>query len=133
MKDHPRNPYLATDIIIEINEKILLIERRNAPFGWALPGGFVEYGEAVEMAAIREAKEETDIDIERVNLLGVYSDPDRDPRSHTVSVVFIATKFYGNPKAGDDAKNVKLFDFSDLPDLAFDHAQVIDDYMERKK
>jgi len=128
MSKHPRNPYLTVDIIVEQEEKLLLIERKNPPHGWALPGGFVDYGERVETAAIREAKEETGLDVELERLLYVYSSPDRDPRSHTASVVFIANAS-GTLKAADDAKNAKFFSLDDLPEqICFDHAEIIADY-----
>jgi len=129
MSEHPRNPYLVTDIVIEIGNQILLIERRNEPYGWALPGGYVEYGETTEDAAMREAKEETGLTVSNLELLGVYSNPERDPRSHNVSVVFVAKSIEGEPKAGDDAKNLRLFDWDELPPLAFDHAKILEDYL----
>lgn len=128
MSKHPRNPYLTVDIIVEQEEKLLLIERKNPPHGWALPGGFVDYGERVETAAIREAKEETGLDVKLERLLYVYSSPDRDPRSHTASVVFIANAS-GTLKAADDAKNAKFFSLDALPEqICFDHAEIIADY-----
>ncbi len=124
----PITPSLTVDIIIEMsNEKIVLIERKFKPYGWALPGGFVDVGETVEDAAIREAKEETSLEVKLVKLLGVYSDPCRDTRMHTVSVVYIATA-KGTPRAADDAKNLKLYSLDRLPDLAFDHAKILVDY-----
>jgi len=122
-----RNPFPTVDIIIEIDSKIVLIERRNTPLGWALPGGFVDEGESLEQAAIREAKEETGLDVELTDLLYVYSNPYRDPRHHTMSTVFIANAT-GAPCAGDDAKNAGLFSSKDMPPLAFDHAEIIADY-----
>jgi 8-oxo-dGTP diphosphatase len=116
------------DLIIEIGGgRIVLIRRRNPPPGWALPGGFLEYGESLEQAALREAKEETGLDVELIRQLHTYSDPHRDPRGHTVSTVFIA-RAGGEPKAGDDAGDVQVCSLSDLPPLAFDHAQVLQDY-----
>jgi ADP-ribose pyrophosphatase YjhB (NUDIX family) len=116
------------DLIIETGGgRIVLIRRRNPPPGWALPGGFLEYGESLEQAAVREAKEETALDVELVQQFHTYSDPRRDPRGHTVSTVFIA-RAHGAPKAGDDAGDVQLCSLSDLPTLAFDHAQVLQDY-----
>lgn len=121
-------PLLTVDALVIYEEKIVLIKRKNPPYEnmFALPGGFVEVGETVEHAVIREAKEETGLDIEIIRLLGVYSDPNRDPRGHTVSVCFI-TAGYGDLKAGDDAKDAKLFDIYSLPELAFDHKKIIED------
>ncbi|WP_299415532.1 NUDIX hydrolase [Acaryochloris sp. IP29b_bin.148] len=128
----PRNPIPTVDIIIEMwdrpNRPIVLIERQNPPYGWALPGGFVDYGESVETAAIREAKEETCLDIHLLEQFHVYSSPDRDPRQHTLSVVFIA-QAVGKPQAADDAKTLKLFELWQLPqDLCFDHPLILQDY-----
>jgi 8-oxo-dGTP diphosphatase len=123
-----RNPFPTVDIIIELNGAILLIERRNEPFGWALPGGFVDYGESLEAAAIREAREETSLDIAHLRLLGCYSDPARDARMHTISTVFIATA-HGIPHAADDALNLATFTLDALPEqLCFDHARILADY-----
>lgn len=123
-----RNPVPTVDIIIELNDRVVLIERLNEPFGWALPGGFVDYGETVEAAAIREAAEETSLKIHLLEQFHVYSDPQRDPRLHTLSVVFIAAAS-GTPQAADDAKAVGLFDPSALPTpLCFDHRQILEDY-----
>ncbi len=126
------NPVPTVDIIIEYEHKIVLIERKNHPPGWAIPGGFVDYGETVEQAAIREAKEETGLDCDLVSILGVYSDPARDDRLHTISTVFIA-EGYGNPEAADDALSLKLFSPETLPHiLAFDHAEILADYIKYK-
>ncbi len=123
-----RNPLPTVDIIIEIAGKIVLIKRKNPPLGWAIPGGFVDYGESVEAAARREAGEETGLDIEEIRQFHTYSDPDRDPRGHTISVVFVA-RARGKPQAMDDASDVGLFDQDTLPhDLAFDHHQILEDY-----
>lgn len=122
-----RNPVPTVDIIIEVNKKIVLIERKNPPFGWALPGGFVDYGESYETAAIREAKEETNLNIENLQQFRTYSDPDRDPRRHTASTVFTA-QASGEPKAGDDATRAALFSRDNLPQLAFDHDKILEDY-----
>jgi len=129
-----KNPLPTVDIIIEMEDKIVLIYRKNYPFGWAIPGGFVDYGETLESAAIREAKEETNLDIELLYLLGCYSDPKRDPRFHTITIVFVA-KGKGELKAKDDAKLAKLFKIEEIPwdDLAFDHAKILKDYLKRKK
>ncbi len=128
-----KNPLPTVDIIIELKDKIVLIYRKNPPYGWALPGGFVDYGETLEFAAIREAKEETNLDIEISYLLGCYSDPERDPRFHTITTVFVA-KGKGEPKAKDDAKIVRLFDLKEIPweELAFDHAKILKDYLKKK-
>lgn len=129
------NPGVAADIIVEREEKILLVRRRNPPFKgmFALPGGFLEYGkETLEETAIRELKEETGLIAEKLQLLGVYSTPDRDPRGHTVSAVYI-TETYGEPKAGDDAAELKFFSLTNLPRLAFDHEAIIKDYIAWRK
>ena len=126
--NHPRNPYLTVDIIIDLPEGIVLIERRNPPLGWALPGGFVDYGETLEAAAIREAKEETGLDVVLIEQFHAYSKPDRDPRHHAVTTVFIATA-EGSPVAADDAKSLSVFDHRDFPEgLVFDHAEIMHDY-----
>lgn len=128
----PTTPLLAADTIIELTDKptrpIVLIERKNPPYGWAIPGGFVDVGERLEVAAIREAREEVCMRVTLKALLGMYSDPKRDDRGHTVTAVYIAESS-GVPKAADDAKNVQIFDIHNLPaKLAFDHAQVLEDY-----
>jgi len=136
----PQTPYLTTDGIIEVYDHdnnfkgIVLIERKNPPLGLALPGGFVDRGESVENALRREMKEETGLDVEIEHLLGVYSDPKRDPRLHTASVVYIA-KAYGRPKAGDDAKKTILIKPEDieLDKLVFDHAKIIEDYLSLRR
>lgn len=129
-----RNPTPTVDIIIELTNRpgrpIVLIERQNEPFGWAIPGGFVDYGESVEAAARREAKEETSLEVELIEQFYVYSDPSRDPRQHTMSVVFIATAT-GEPKAADDAKNLAVFESWQIPtDLCFDHDRILRDYLQ---
>lgn len=131
----PQNPYLTVDIIIEIDDGVLLIERKNPPHGWAIPGGFVDYGEAVENAAKREAFEETGLDIANLHLFGVYSDPRRDPRFHTVSIVFLATaRLTTTLQAGDDAINAKIYSEENLPDnIVFDHKRILKDYFRWKK
>jgi len=133
-----RNPIPTVDIIIEVEapsgkEGIILIKRKNPPYGWAIPGGFLDYGETVEHCAVREAKEETSLDISDLRLLGVYSDPERDPREHTVSTVFVA-RGRGVPKAADDAKELAIFTEDSLPSpLAFDHSKILADYFKWKK
>lgn len=127
-----RNPAPTVDIIVELIDRphrpIILIERKNPPNGWAIPGGFVDYGEAVETAARREAQEEISLQVELLEQFYVYSDPDRDPRKHTLSIVFIATAT-GEPKAADDAKAIAIFDEWNLPNnLCFDHNKILKDY-----
>lgn len=127
-----RNPFPTVDIIIELENRIILIKRKNPPFGWALPGGFVDYGESLEQAAIREAREETSLDIRNLRLLGCYSDPARDSRFHTISTVFIASAS-GIPQAADDAAELTLADPGNLPSpLCFDHARILDDYRKQR-
>ena len=132
----PVTPSLAVDIIIEMQDlpgrPIVLIERRNPPPGWALPGGFVDIGETLEAAAVREAKEETSLDVILQLLLGNYSDPSRDARGHTASAVYVASAT-GEPRAADDAKHLALFDPHECPVLAFDHELIIHDYLEWKQ
>ena len=132
MKPKYRNPLVTVDVIIEIDANIVLIERKNPPYGWALPGGFVDYGESLEASAVREAKEETSLDIRLVEQFHTYSDPNRDPRHHTVTTVFIA-KADGTPKSADDAINIGVFNPKNLPTpIAFDHAKIISDYFQYK-
>ncbi len=127
-----RNPVPTVDVIIRMEDGgIVLIERKNPPLGWALPGGFVDYGESLESAAVREACEETSLHVNLRRQLGAYSDPGRDPRGHTVSVVFIADGA-GVPRAADDAAAVKVFHPDALPEgLAFDHGKILKDYLEQ--
>ena len=115
------------DIIIETMGGVVLIERKNKPFGWALPGGFVDYGESLEKAAMREAIEETGLKVKLIRQLKTYSDPERDPRFHSISTVFIAAAS-GLPKAGDDAGKSGVFTRQNLPPLVFDHAKILADY-----
>jgi 8-oxo-dGTP diphosphatase len=132
-----KKPFPTVDIIIEVKRDdgrpgIILIERKNPPFGWALPGGFVDYGESLEEAAVREAKEETSLDIELLKQLHTYSDPDRDPRFHTITTVYLA-KAKGRPRAQDDAKKIGIFTMEDRPrPLAFDHEKILADYLKNK-
>ena len=128
----PVTPLLAADALIELvnlpGKPIVLIERLNEPHGWAIPGGFVDVGECVEVTAVREAKEETCLDVELVTMLGLYSNPKRDPRGHTVTAIYVAQST-GTPKAADDAKSVGVFTLDALPaPLAFDHQMVLEDY-----
>ena len=133
-----KTPYLAVDGIIQLYDEkenfkgIVLIERKNPPVGLAIPGGFVDIGETVEQAVVREMKEETSLDIEILRILGVYSDPNRDPRFHTASVVFVC-KAYGQPIASSDAKEAKIYKLEEIPfdKLVFDHAKILRDYIER--
>lgn len=130
-----RNPLITVDLIIELDDGIVLIERANPPYGWALPGGFVDYGESLETSAVREAKEETSLDIQIKEQFHTYSEPDRDPRHHTVTTVFIA-KASGIPipKAADDAKHLGVFAENSLPSpIAFDHGRIISDYFRYRE
>lgn len=133
----PKTPKLAADAIIELidhpGRPIVLIERKNPPHGWAIPGGFVDIGESVPDAAVREAMEETSMDVRLQCLLGCYSDPGRDPRGHTVSMIYVA-QAHGEPVAADDAAHVGIFDPAavDVP-LAFDHAKILQDYVSYRR
>jgi 8-oxo-dGTP diphosphatase len=126
-----KGPGLAVDGVILLGEAIVLVKRRNQPYAgmWALPGGFVEYGETVEDAVKREILEETGLKVEIEKLAGIYSDPKRDPRGHTVSVVFLCKKTGGSLKADSDAADVGVFPLAKLPHLAFDHRKIIDDLL----
>ena len=133
----PKTPVVAVDVIIELLDRpgrpIVLIERKHEPLGWALPGGFIDIGESAEAAAVREAAEETNLEVTLQSLLGVYSDPNRDPRGHSVSAVYIGTAA-GAPVAMDDAAAVRVFDLDKLPSqLAFDHFEVLEDYRRFRK
>ncbi len=126
-------PSLTVDILIKTNDGIVLIKRKNDPFKgkWAIPGGFVEYGETVEKAAVREAKEETGLDVSLERIVGVYSDPERDPRGHVVSVCYFANKKGGTLKASTDAADVKVFKEIPWNNLAFDHRKILRDFEKR--
>ncbi len=132
----PVTPPVAADVIIELADRpgrpIVLIARRNPPPGHALPGGFVDVGETVEEAARREAREETGLEVELLGLLGVYSDPGRDPRGHTISVVYVG-EARGEPAAGDDAAGIVVADPKSPPPLAFDHGRILGDYLRRMR
>jgi ADP-ribose pyrophosphatase YjhB (NUDIX family) len=129
-----KNPIPTVDIIIEIESKgMVLIKRKNPPYGWALPGGFVDYGESLEEAAVRETKEETDLDVKLIGQFHTYSDPKRDPRHHSISTVYVA-KAKGVPQAKDDAIEIGIFNETNLPDaIAFDHRSILRDYFKSKK
>ena len=132
----PRTPEVAVDLVIELEDRpgrpIVLIRRDRPPPGYALPGGFVDVGETVEQAALREAREETGLDVRLGAIVGVYSDPARDPRGHTVSIVYAATA-RGEPVAGDDAAAILVADPAAAPTLAFDHGRILGDYLERRR
>jgi 8-oxo-dGTP diphosphatase len=129
-----RNPYPTADIIIELAAGgIVLIERKNEPHGWAIPGGFIDYGESAEDCAVREAKEETGLDVELIRQFHVYSAPERDPRHHTITLVFLA-RADGTPVGGDDAKRALVVHEGALPSpLAFDHDRILADYFTYKR
>ena len=128
-----KNPIPTVDIIIEIKSKgVVLIKRKNPPYGWALPGGFVDYGESLDEAAVREAREETDLDVKLIEQFHTYSDPDRDPRHHSISTVYIA-KAKGIPHPKDDAIEIGIFSESNLPhEIAFDHHSILKDYFKSR-
>jgi 8-oxo-dGTP diphosphatase len=127
-----RNPLPTADVVIEVGDRVVLVRRKYPPPGWAIPGGFVEVGETVESTAVREALEETGLRVTLTALLGVYSDPARDPRHHTISTVYVG-RAEGAPEGGDDAAEARLFGEGDLPSpLAFDHAKILADYFRYK-
>jgi len=132
MSGKPTTPLLTVDIIIETTGGIVLIERKNPPPGWALPGGFVDVGESLAHAAVREAREETSLDVTLTEQFFAYSDPKRDPRGATATVVFLGHAT-GTPRAEDDAKNIAVYALDKLPALAFDHGQILEDYRRYKK
>ncbi|HUL23113.1 MAG TPA: NUDIX hydrolase [Thermodesulfobacteriota bacterium] len=129
-----KNPIPTVDVIIEVESKgIVLIKRKNPPYGWALPGGFVDYGESLEEGAVREAKEETDLDVTLTQQLHTYSNPDRDPRHHSISTVYVG-KAKGILQAKDDAIEIGVFNESNLPaEIAFDHRSILNDYFISKR
>ena len=132
-----KNPLPTVDIIIEVEAGgvetgIVLIKRKNEPLGWAIPGGFVDYGESLEEAAVREAREETGLRVHLIRQFHTYSDPRRDPRFHSISTVYIA-RAHGVPEAKDDAQEVGIFDQQNLPEgIAFDHRNILEDYFKSK-
>ena len=128
-----QNPSPTVDILIEVEPNtVVLIRRRNPPHGWAIPGGFVDYGESLEHAAVREAKEETGLDVTLVRQFHTYSDPRRDPRKHTISTVFLASAA-GEPRGDDDALEARIFPMNALPEpLVFDHASILEDWSNER-
>lgn len=129
----PETPPVAVDVIVEVGDHIVIIQRKNFPQGWSLPGGFVDYGETVEQAAVREMREEISLDVELKVLLGVYSRPNRDPRGQSISIVYIGSAS-GEPKGADDAQAARLFDPSALPSpLVFDHSEILVDYARYRR
>lgn len=127
-----KNPAPTVDVIVALKGGVVLIKRKNPPLGWALPGGFVDYGESLEQAAVREALEETGLAVKLIRQFHTYSAPDRDPRQHTISTVFVATA-EGKPVAGDDAAEAAVFHEKNLPPMAFDHARILDDYFTGRR
>lgn len=128
-----RGPVPTVDVIIEVGDRIVLIRRRHPPPGWAIPGGFIDAGERAQDAAVREAFEETGLRVVLTDLLGVYSDPARDPRRHTISTVYVG-RAQGIPSGGDDASEARLFGEADLPSpIAFDHERILADYFRFRR
>lgn len=130
----PQTPLLTVDVIIRMpDDRLVLVRRRNPPHGWALPGGFVDVGETLEEAAVREAREETGLDVELEGQFHAYSDPARDPRGHTASVVFLG-RAEGQPRGADDAAEARAFSPGELPEpMAFDHAEILADYRRYRR
>ena len=130
-----RNPSLTADAVILIDGELLLVERGREPFkgSYALPGGFMNYGERAEECAVREVEEETGLETMVLDLIGIYSSPDRDPRGHTVTIAYLMKATGGKLRSGDDASDVKLFPLDDLPDLAFDHRMIVDDFLRNRR
>jgi len=130
-----QSPKITVDGVLFKDDKILLVQRKYPPFQgmWALPGGFVEYGETTENAVVREIKEETGLETTIQSLLGVYSNPNRDPRGHTISVVYILEKSKGMVTGGDDAAKARFHRINMLPELSFDHDTIVKDAIRRKK
>jgi 8-oxo-dGTP diphosphatase len=128
-----KTPKLTADGAVLKDKKILLVKRKNNPYKgkWGLPGGFVEYGERVESTVVREVNEETGLKTKVIDVIGVYSDPNRDPRGHTITVAYFLEIMGGKLKSGDDASDAKFFDLNSLPDLAFDHINIIKEFMRR--
>ena len=134
-RSRPRNPFPTVDVVIFLPSRgVLLVRRKNLPFSWALPGGFIDYGESAEQAAVRETLEETGLKVQLTGLVGVYSDPARDPRFHTLSIVYAAGVGEGaRPHPGDDAAEACFFPVHALPDdMAFDHRKIIADFVKQK-
>ena len=131
-----KGPAPTVDVLIEMTTDgkpgLVFIERKHEPLGWAIPGGFIDEGETAAAAAVREAKEETELDVELVELFHVYSDPSRDPRRHTMSVVFIG-KATGTPQGADDAAEAAIYPIDQLPELVFDHGTIVADYLHYRK
>ncbi|MCM8788509.1 MAG: NUDIX hydrolase, partial [Candidatus Omnitrophica bacterium] len=126
-------PYPTVDAIVRKGDGVVLVYRKNPPTGWAMPGGFINYGESAEKAVTREVMEETGLNIKNLELFGVFSDPGRDPRFHTISIVYTADG-NGNLKAGDDASRVKIFSEADLPeDIAFDHRKILLQFFKKAR
>ncbi len=125
------SPIPTVDILIENESRLVLIKRKNPPVGWALPGGFVDYGESLESAAVREAEEETSLKVELKKQLGTYSDPGRDRRQHTITTVFLAGIISGTIEGKDDALEAVFFAYDKLPEpIVFDHKKIINDYLK---